>query len=205
MVVIGNMATMKRLRPDSFKILAKNLKELDGKVGRAGWFETSKYEDGTPVAAIAAVHEMGATINHPGGTPFFTTSDGSAHFVHKNTAFSFGLPETKPHQIIIPPRPFMRPTMAREKQAWLQIMGDGAKKVFLGTVSAKQVMEAVALRAAGDIAKTIAQLTSPPLKPSTIAARKRKMSDKKTVGSLTKPLVASGLLIQSVTGKAEDA
>lgn len=31
--------------------------------GRVGWFESSKYPDGTPVAYIAAIHEFG----YPGG------------------------------------------------------------------------------------------------------------------------------------------
>lgn len=39
--------------------LAAALKGLSGKVGRVGWFESSKYEDGTQVAYIAAIHEFG--------------------------------------------------------------------------------------------------------------------------------------------------
>lgn len=36
------------------------LKELHGLEGRTGWFETAHYPDGTPVAYIAAVQEMGS-------------------------------------------------------------------------------------------------------------------------------------------------
>ena len=35
------------------------LSKLDGKVGKVGWFEKSKYEDGTQVAYIAAIQEYG--------------------------------------------------------------------------------------------------------------------------------------------------
>lgn len=35
------------------------LKNLEGKVGKVGWFENSLYEDGTPVASIAVQQEYG--------------------------------------------------------------------------------------------------------------------------------------------------
>lgn len=42
------------------------LKNLSGKTGRVGWFETAKYPDGTPVATVAAIQEFGApTKNIP--------------------------------------------------------------------------------------------------------------------------------------------
>ena len=38
----------------------KNLVEnLPGKAAKVGWFESAKYEDGTPVAYIAAIQELG--------------------------------------------------------------------------------------------------------------------------------------------------
>lgn len=197
------MATITRSNPGCFKVLAEGLKQLDGKIGRAGWFETSKYEDGTPVAHIAAVQEFGASISHPGGTPYKIGPGGRAVFVTK--AEGDGLPVTKPHQIIIPPRPTVRPTITRDKATWLKNMMAGAKKVLRGQITAAEVMEAVALAAAGGIAKTIAELTAPPLKASTVAARRRKMSNNKIVGSLTKPLVATGIMLNTVTGKSEDA
>lgn len=35
------------------------LKTLDKVKGQVGWFESSKYPDGTPVAYVAAIHEFG--------------------------------------------------------------------------------------------------------------------------------------------------
>lgn len=35
------------------------LQSLDGKQGQVGWFESAKYEDGTPAAYVAAIHEYG--------------------------------------------------------------------------------------------------------------------------------------------------
>lgn len=39
--------------------LAAALRQIDGKVGKVGWFKTSHYPDGTPVAYVASVHEYG--------------------------------------------------------------------------------------------------------------------------------------------------
>jgi hypothetical protein len=95
----------------------------------------------------------------------------------------------------IPPRPFFRPTIVAESNKWFRQIGDGAKAVFEGRRTALQVLETVALGAAGDVAKSIERVKSPPLKPATI-------KNKVTPGN-TKPLVDSGQMIQSVTGVAE--
>jgi hypothetical protein len=39
--------------------LSKRLEGLAGRSVRVGWFETSKYEDGTPVAYVASIQEFG--------------------------------------------------------------------------------------------------------------------------------------------------
>lgn len=163
------MAKVRRVKGEAFDRLQVALKELDGKVAKAGWFESAKYESGQPVAYIASIHE-------------------------------FGYPEGG-----IPPRPFMRPTISRQRQVWLNLMKSGAKAILAGKATLHQVMEAIGLKAAGDVAKTITQITSPPLKSATIAARRRRLSDKKTTGSLTKPLVDTGLLLASVTSAVEDS
>lgn len=36
------------------------LDQLAGKQAKAGWFESDKYEDGTPVAYVASIHEFGS-------------------------------------------------------------------------------------------------------------------------------------------------
>lgn len=96
----------------------------------------------------------------------------------------------------IPARPFMRPAVQQYGQSWLDLMGEGAKAAVTGSYTAAQVLEMVALRAAGDVAKVIQSITAPPLSPRTVAARANKS---------TKPLVHTGQLIQSITGKVEAA
>ena len=46
--------------------LSVALKELDGLVGKTGYFDTATYPDGTPVAYVAAIHEYGYAA---GGIP----------------------------------------------------------------------------------------------------------------------------------------
>lgn len=118
----------------------------------------------------------------------------SAHYpngrsVAENAAtHEFGAPQAG-----IPPRPFMRPTIDREKDKWSRQIGEGARSVLAGQRTARQVLEVVMVGAAGDVGKSIQAVTSPPLKPETV---KRK--------GFAKPLIDTSLMFQSVTGVVED-
>jgi len=197
------MVKVTRKNPQAFLQISERLKALDGLEGKAGWLESSRYEDGKPIAGIAAVQEFGATINHPGGTPYKIGADGQAVFVAKGSPGAENLPVTKPHVIVIPPRPFMRPTAERERRHWIELMIAGAKAVVKGSMTGFDVMDQIAHKAALDIAKSISQVTTPPLKAGTIRARLKRRSDKKTLGLLDKPLVDSGDLIDSITHTVE--
>jgi len=199
------MATVTRSNPKCFDEINARLKEIDGKVAKAGWFASSVYENGMSVAAVAAIHEFGANINHPGGTPYKIGADGQAIFVAKNAPGASALPKTKPHKIHIPPRPFMRPTIAAQRNEWLRLLGEGAKAILRGKATIEAVLGAVGAKAAGDVAKTITSITSPPLRKSTVRARLRQMADRKTIGSIDKPLVHTGILLNSITNTVEDA
>lgn len=199
--------SVKRSNPGAFKVLIDRVDGIDQKISKAGWFASSKYEDGTPVAYVASIHEFGVTFTHPGGTPYRIGADGRAVFVAKGSPGADLLPLTKPHVIVIPARPFMRPTIIREQKNWIALMAAGFRDVLAGKRSAESVMEAVAAKAAGDVARTITEITEPPLKPGTIRARQRQLADSKTVGSLDKPLVASGILFDTLINdgvKVED-
>ncbi len=104
----------------------------------------------------------------------------------------------------IPPRPFMRPTIEKQQMTWRAIADQGARSMLAGKATGEQVLEAIGLKAAGDIRRTISQIQSPALKPSTIAARLRGYADKKTTGNLTKPLVHTGTLINSVSSEVSE-
>ena len=162
------MVTVIRQQTDAGKKLEIALKNLEGKVGKVGWFEKSKYDDGTPVAAVAAVQE-------------------------------YGWPARS-----IPPRPFMRPTIISKQGEWRVIAENGAKAVLEGQATVYDVMEDIGQRAAGDIKKAISLVFTPPLSPRTIQARLNRKSNKKTVGNLTKPLIDTGIMFNSLINVVED-
>lgn len=147
------------------------LRELHGLEAKVGWFESARYKDGTPVAYVAAIHEFGAVTR----------------LAKAAEAYQAGGQGAKP--VVIPPRPFMRPTVAAKSQAWIDLLGQGAKASLTGGPRPRDVLEMVALRAAGDIAKTIRSIQTPPLSPLTVARKGHR-----------KPLVDTGQMIQSLTG-----
>lgn len=99
----------------------------------------------------------------------------------------------------IPARPFMRPTVARERKNWEAYVASAAKDVVAGTLSMEDMFEALGLNVSGEIARSIAAVTAPELKKATIAAKRRKMANTGLTGRLDKPLVETGLMIDTVT------
>jgi len=60
----------------------------------------------------AQTHQEGATIKHPGGTPYVYLEGGKIAFVSKKKADQRAqagkkTARTKPHNIVVPPRPFL--------------------------------------------------------------------------------------------------
>ena len=162
----------------SLLTMANTISGFGNTVAKAGWFETNKYPDGTSVAYVASIQEYGA------------------HFTR------FG-EKAGDYSVVIPPRPFMRPTVIRETAHWSELIAKGVAACLNGRSTPESVLDKVAARAAGDIAKSISLVQTPPLKQSTIDARRRALTDKKTVGLLTKPLVDTGLMLDSVTHVVE--
>ena len=60
------------------KDLKQSVKGFAGKSIRVGWFETAKYEDGTPVAYVASVQEFGHGAIPPRSFMRTTTAEKSA-------------------------------------------------------------------------------------------------------------------------------
>jgi phage gpG-like protein len=61
----------------------------------------------------AAIHEFGGTIHHPGGTAYYIDrSTGLARFVSNSSGAAEYLPRTRPHDIVMPERSFMRTGLA---------------------------------------------------------------------------------------------
>lgn len=99
----------------------------------------------------------------------------------------------------IPARPFMQPTIDREETNWRDYIAAEIPRVLSGATTLENVLNGLGLNVAGEIAQSIRDVTAPPLKPATIAAKVRKMEDQKTVGSLSKPLVETGTMLETVS------
>lgn len=167
----------------------------------AGWFEDSKYSNGMPIGGIAAVQNYGATINNPGGQPFFKDKEGNVVYASKSSPYAKRMAKTKPHTIVIPPTHFMEHCQEKNKEKWKEQCIKAWGAVFRGEISAENAMEQLGMMMEGDIAKEIAQTNTPALSPKTIETRKNRMSDKKTTGNLTKRLIDTGVMFESVSHK----
>lgn len=66
------MAGANSTNSKAFEALDLKLKALEKVETRVGWFETAKYEDGTPVAYVASIQEYGHGPIPP--RPFFRTT-----------------------------------------------------------------------------------------------------------------------------------
>lgn len=104
----------------------------------------------------------------------------------------------------IPARPFMAPTAHERKNEWREIARQGAKQVLKGRGTSADILELLGQQAVGDIKKTIMSIWSPALRPVTIANRLDRMSDKKTIGNIDKPLVDTGVMYNTIINIVED-
>lgn len=171
-----------------------------------GWFEESKYSDGTPIGGIAAVQNYGGTINHPGGTPYFVSELAQrAVFLSKSSQWGQEMIErgliTKPHTIVIPPTHFMENCIAKNKENWQKLCHDAWASVLLGNISHDKAMEQIGMAIEGDVAKEIANGNYPPDKPSTVKAKMNRYKDTKTQGNLDKRLVDTGQMLDALSHK----
>lgn len=101
----------------------------------------------------------------------------------------------------IPPRPFFRTTSENQRSEWANLSRRVAKAVLQGRMPPEALVEAVALKAEGDVRATISKITTPALAPATLRARARRSSS----GQISvKPLVDSGLMLATLTSQVID-
>lgn len=155
--------------------LLNAIRDAEEVEGKAGWLESARYEDGTPVAYIASIQE-------------------------------FGDPEHG-----ISSRSFMRTSFDERGAHWSAVMRSGVKEIASGKVTAAQLLERVALVAAGDIRLKIASIYTPPLATATLQARHRRdqaeaaQTKRGTPPKSTniKPLVDTRHMINTLAGTVE--
>ncbi len=170
------MIVTKIFSADGVKLL-NAIQRLEKKSVAVGWFEKSHYDDGTQVATVAAQNEF--------GNP------------NKN----------------IPARPFMRPTLIKDKKKWEKLTTDGAKKILKGELTIDNVLNFLGQQVTKDIKDTISKIYHPALAERTILARIERSSKlsrikgpikSATLGSVTKPLIDTGVMFNTITHELRD-
>lgn len=145
------------------------------------------------MAQLGAVHEFGADIDHPGGTPYGykTKEDAEAHrirFLKKGEGHKV-LGVTGPHVISIPARPWLVPGVENGEAEYIAEIEDGIKK----GLDNDTILGRIGGTAVGFAQKAIDDKATPPNAPSTIKKK-----------GFNNPLVVSGAMKQSVTFSLSD-
>lgn len=155
---------------------------------QAGWFENTKYEDGTSVSGIAAVQNYGAQINV---TP---KQRNFLHYLGIHLKNSTG-------EIIIPSRPFMDKAKARiQGPEGKQVLLQELLRVFEGRQTMAQATHRLGAWLRGIIQEEIKNTTEPPLSDATIEIRNSEY-ESKSKNSSTKPLQGGGIMFSTVQYK----
>lgn len=170
--------------------------------------------EGGSSALTAAVKVLDGSQGRVGWFESAKTPDGTP-VAGIASVQEFGSPAKR-----IPPRSFMRSTSSDQAPAWAKFTEQAARAVVQGKLAPDAMTEALALKAEGDVRRTISKIVAPPLSPLTLLARKERKAGRKvtgkTLGELTKrsdkgppdvtgvstkPLVDSGLMLATLTSQ----
>lgn len=141
---------------------------------QAGWFETAKYDNGTPIGGIAAVQNYGATIN---------VTDKMRGFF----AYHFGVHLKKTTTTItIPPTHFYEHCLEKNKEKWKNLIAQNWKAVFAGLLSPQGATESLGSTMENDLRREIVDVDYPPVTRFTLTQKLSKYKKQKDVGDLAK-------------------
>ena len=140
---------------------------------------------------IAAAHEFGAEIDHPGGTSYGYKTEkdaqaGRVQFLKKGEGYMV-LGQTQPHKIVIPERSFIRSTVDENEEKYFRSAKTIMGRIIDGQLDKFQALSLLGQLVEGDIKSQIINLDSPANSAATI---RKKGSDN--------PLVDSGLMGGSI-------
>jgi hypothetical protein len=195
------MAKRVKVIDKGYNQAVRALNDLNGRQVTIGLHapDTGRNDDepGMTNVKLGFIHEFGARINHPGGTPFMVSGvggssrsgglvgGGAVTWLKKGDPRAIGI--TKAHIIVIPERSFMRSTFDKNVEKYQRAIQREAKKVALLKESPYRAIDRIGEIARADIIRTINRGISPPLKPATV---RRKRS--------SKPLIDTGQLKQAI-------
>jgi len=130
--------------------------------GKAG-----KTKDGDlTMANLAAVHEFGVTIQHPGGTPYKFGPSGEVIFTSKGDEEAVGV--TEPHEIVIPERSFIRSTIDENVEEYGRIIAALMAQWATLKRDRASVYKVIGMKITADIRNKTITLKDPPNAASTI-------------------------------------
>lgn len=192
----------------------------DIKVGIIGDKAYEEHEgSGLTNAHLGAIHEFGATINHPGGQPYYIDeTTGQARFVKKDSELGRKLiakgQVTKAHQIVIPTRSFLRmPLLSPEGKRFVKNFaikalkkeyGDDFEELFKKNTSVRDFLgkEIAQYIAMGGVARVLDAFETGGFgnwpKPTASTLRNR------TVNTEPNPLLDTGQLRDSISASVDD-
>lgn len=131
---------------------------------------SGKETAGPSILEVAVWNNYGATINHPGGTPYIIKPNGMVEFVGLNVQGAKRLPKTKPHKIVIPARPFMEMATAAIEQEWRRLQAkimERARRTGKA-VNVKAALELAGVMGEDKVKEMIGNGSFEPNAPSTI-------------------------------------
>lgn len=154
-------------------------------------------KDGLSNVMIAAIHEFGATIEHPGGTSYGYKNErdaqaGKSRFLRNGQGY-METGKTGAHKITIPERSFLRSTFKEKGKEWSELAIKGIHKQIASNGDIGVVLSIVGAKMMGDVRAKIQSGISPANAPSTIRQKKS-----------SKPLINSGNLVNSITYEVRD-
>ena len=138
----------------------------EGVMYNAGRYPSDRKRTMT-MASIAAINEFGGTAAHPGGTQYFWKS-GEMQYVSNDYAGTKQFPRTKPHEITIPERPFLRASMQRNKRKYMKMIADNLQGMIKGEIKPAQVYRKIGWEVVKDVKNTISTWDDPSNAKSTV-------------------------------------
>jgi hypothetical protein len=147
-------------------------------------------EDKTTNLQVGTAHEFGATIHHPGGTPYKVVKDldGTTRAVFLKKGDPTATWVTAPHVIELPERSFLRATLDEKGPEYVKLCREFSIKVLEGQMSIDRAMGLLGARIKADV---VQRFNDNRIRPDISADTKRRK------GSST-VLIDTGSLKQSI-------
>jgi len=151
---------------------------------------------------IALLGQKRVYVGIPANSPERVATTLVEHEKISNAALGY-IHETGSPARNIPSRAFLRPGVANSRNQWLPKIDAAGQKAMAGEDFMKE-LQAAGTIAARAVQKRIQAGIPPPLKPATVAARRRRSKGSKyrrkaTTAAQTTPLIDTGQLLKSIT------